>query len=216
MIIDQKTFILNVRCPLYLFIRQHMHECGPTTSVADRNSTRFRLVEPISCNDDFGTWSYDHWQGLFDFELKPHEDNVQFPERWCLADDVTIHLRMETCNSREKTSISSHADTPRTASLDLFVQDVCTCDNNGQSGSWLNVLNQEAIYTFEHLTNLNQSEWDSIRKLPVNAKRMLKAAVDRARTSIDSERRRQVIKDLNDGNKEDTESFITKSLFLFF
>jgi len=192
-----------------------MHERGTTTSVAHHNSTRFRLIEPISCNDDFGTWPYDHWHGLFDLELEPHGDKVQFPAQWRLAHDVTIHCRIETCNSTEKTLPPSHMDRPRTETLDVFVHDVCVRQKNGQSKSWLKALNQEDIFSFEHLTNLNQSEWDRIYKLPVNAKKILKAAVDRERTSTAGERRRQVIKDPDDENKEQTESLITTGLLIF-
>jgi hypothetical protein len=196
--IDDQSFVLDVHCPLYLFIREQMDERGPTTSTADRNSTRLRLVEPISSNDDFGLWSYDHWHGLFDLELKPHGDNVQFPERWCLAQDVKIHCHIKTCNSKEKTSLPSHMDRPRTATLDAFVHDVCKRENNGQSESWLRTLKQEDIFSFEDLNNLKKSEWDQMVKLSVNARRILKAAVDRERTSIAGERRRQVIDDPND------------------
>ncbi|CAF4640531.1 unnamed protein product [Rotaria sp. Silwood2] len=205
-IIDQQSFFLNTHCPLYLFIREQMHEYDTITSTADRNATRFRLIEPITSNDEFGPWSYDHWHGLFDLELKPHGDNVEFPERWRLAQNVKIHCCIETCNSKERNSFPSHTDRPRTATLDVFVHDVCKRENNGQSESWLKGLRQEDIFSFEHLNNLNQFEWDRIHALSVNAKRILKVAVDRERTSIAGERRRRVIDEPNDENKEQTDT----------
>ena len=201
--------VLDIHCPLYLFIRQHLHECRPAMSMAHHNSTRFRLVEPISCTDDFGAWSYDHLHGLFDLELAPHGSNVQqFPDQWSLADDVKIYWRIENESSREKTSLSSYTDRSHRRTLEAFVHDICMRENNGKSGGWLEALRQEDILTFEHLTNLNQSEWDRIHRLPVNAKRILKSAVDQERTNIAGEYRRQIIKDLNDQNNEETESIM--------
>ncbi|CAF4435794.1 unnamed protein product [Rotaria sp. Silwood2] len=78
--------------------------------------------------------------------------------------------------------------------------------NNGQSESWLKGLRQEDIFSFEHLNNLNQFEWDRIHALSVNAKRILKVAVDRERTSFAGERRRRVIDEPNDENKEQTDT----------
>jgi hypothetical protein len=37
---------------------------------------------------------------------------------------------------------------------------------------------------------LKQTEWDNIKRLPMNAKRILKAAVDRERESAADDRRR--------------------------
>ncbi|CAF3923033.1 unnamed protein product [Rotaria sordida] len=209
MVNDRQPFVLTIHCPLYSFIQQQMRERGTITSIAHHNSTHFRLVEPIGLTDDFGPWQYDHWQGLFDLELRPHGDNTQFPERWCLADKVTIHCRIEINNSGEKTLLPSYMDRPRTGTLDAFIHDVCARENNGQNEAWLKALKQEDIFNFEHLTNLNQSEWNRIHKLSVNAKRILKAAVDRERTNTAGERRRQVINDSIDENNEQMEPLTT-------
>ena len=200
--IDHQSFMLDVHCPLYLFIREQIHERDPSTANADHNRTRFRLVEPIRSIDEFGPWSYDHWHGLFDLTMVPHGDNVQFPERWCLTQDVKIHCRIEICNPKDKNSLASHMDGPRTATLEVFVQDVSKQENNEQSESWLKTLKREDIFSFEHLNSLKQSEWDQMRILSVNAKRILKVAVDQKRTSITGEQRRRIIDEPSDENKE--------------
>ena len=202
--IDQQPFVLDTHCVLYLLIREQLHERDPTMSKADKNLTRFRLVEPIRNIDEFSPWFYDHWHGLFDVEMTPPAPNSQFPVRWCLADDVKIHCRIENCTSKGKNSLSSHMDTLRTATLDIFVHDVCQQENNNQCDSWLAKLRAEDIFTFEHLTSLTQSEWDRMSKVPVNTRRILKAAVDRTRTNMAGERRQRVIEEPNDKNKEET------------
>ncbi|CAF3930859.1 unnamed protein product [Rotaria sp. Silwood1] len=204
---DNAQFVLPVNCPLHLFIRQQMHDCGIITSTAHRNSTRLRLIEPVSLIDDFSTWQYDHWHGLFDLTLEPYErdHNIHFPARWHLADNVQIYCRIKNDDSSQPTS-SSPTDSPRTASLDVFIHDICDRENNGRANKWLRALDEEDIFTFEHLTNLRQSEWDNIHSLPLNAKKILKEAVDREREHAAGERRQRIINDPKDENNEQTES----------
>jgi hypothetical protein len=55
---------------------------------------------------------------------------------------------------------------------------------------WLKALYAEDIFSFPHLSNLKQNEWDNIRRLSMNAKRILKTAIDRERESVADDRRR--------------------------
>lgn len=61
------------------------------------------------------------------------------------------------------------------------MSDICNYENNCPADAWLKALRDECIFKYEHLDNLKQSEWDSIHKLPMNARKILKAAVDRER-----------------------------------
>jgi hypothetical protein len=204
---DNEQFVLPVNCPLDLFVRQQMHDRGIVTSTAYQNSTLLRLIEPVSLIDDFSTWKHDHWHGLFDLKLEPYErdNNIRFPVRWRLADNVQIYCRIKNDDSSLSTS-SSHSDTLRTGSRDVFIQDICDRENNGRAGEWLLALNKEDIMTFEHLSNLRQSEWDNIQFLPMNAKKILKAAVDQAREYATGGRSKRIISDPTDVHNVQTES----------
>ena len=204
---DNEEFILPVNCPLYLFVRQQIHDRGIVTSTAHRNLAHLCVIEPVSLMDDFSTWQYDHWHGLFDLTLEPYErnNNIRFPTRWRLADNVQIYCRIKNDHLFQSTS-SSHTDRPRTASLDVFIQDVCNRENNGRADEWLRALEKEDIFTFEHLTNLRQSEWDDIKSLPMNAKKLLKLTVDQEREYATGERRQRIINDPTDENSEQAES----------
>jgi hypothetical protein len=175
---------------------------GIIRSIGYRNSTRLRLIEPISSIDDFSSWQYDRWYGIFDFHLVPYGDRNEFPTRWSLADNAHIHCHLIIEGSQAKSSNSLLIDRPRTASLDVFVHDICMRENNGQGDAWLQALHAEDILTFEQLTNLCQSEWDNIRKLTMHAKKIIKAAVDRDRTNVASERRQSPITTVNTSNAE--------------
>ncbi|CAF4209270.1 unnamed protein product [Rotaria magnacalcarata] len=202
-IIDQKPFILDAQCPLYLFVREQMFKYPVVVSVSHSNSTRFRLVEPIRLNDDFDKWEYDHLRGLFDLELVPHDSNSKFPSRWHLADNVSIYCRITIINSNEQIGSSSRFDRLHADSLDAFVRNVCAQENNDRSGDWLKALKAADIFHFEHLASLDRTEWDRIPLLSVNAKRILRAEVDRQRTNIVGEQRRHVITNTIDENKEE-------------
>jgi hypothetical protein len=147
--------------------------------------------------DDFSTWQYDHWHGLFDLIIEPFDRKNPFPTRWRLSDDADIYFRINDNDSTVKTSFSSVHDKPRTTSLHAFVNDVCARENNGQSKIWLNKLQREDILTFEHLANLSQSEWDRIQGLSMHAKKTLKTAIDQERVNITNKpyRRKQIDSD---------------------
>lgn len=150
------------------------------------------MTKSLSSIDDFGTWQYDHWRGLFDLELRPHERNTHFPSRWSLTDDARIFCQLHKRDGTGSHISLANEDRPRTDSLEIFVHDVCVRENNGQERNWLVDLHKEAILTYEHLANLRQSEWDNIQKLSMNAKKILKGAIDCERESTDNTRRQPV------------------------
>ena len=155
------------------------------------------MTKTISSIDDFGIWEYDHWRGLFDLELRPHDRNTRFPPRWSLTDDARIFCQLHKRDGTGSGASLANEDRPRTDSLEVFVHDVCARENNGQGRNWLTDLHKEAILTYEHLANLRQSEWDNIQKLPMNAKKILKTAIDRERDSADSNRRQHLFHELD-------------------
>ena len=160
-------------------------------TIRQRQSDRLRLVEPLNITDEFGTWSYDHFRDLFEIELRSHLKR-SFPSHWILANDADIHCQfIFSGTSQASESITSSTnDRPRTSSLELFIEDVCAKENNRRAKQWIEALYAEDILSYSHLSNLKQTEWDTIKKLPMNAKRILKAAVDRERESASDDRRR--------------------------
>ena len=192
---DNRKFLLANDCLLYLFIRQQLRDRDTITSSSSQHSTRYRLIEPVSLTDDFGTWQFDRWRGLFDIELAPHGDTIRFPSRWKLADEPRIHCRLHDQDAATKASTSLLDGRPRITSLEVFVRDVCHHANSGQADVWLRDLHEEDVLTFEHLANLRHGEWENIRKLTVNARKTLRAAVDRERESSTGERRKRLSSD---------------------
>ncbi|CAF1102388.1 unnamed protein product, partial [Didymodactylos carnosus] len=184
----KNKFELDSNSIFALFIREQVHSLG---IIRQRQSTRLRLVEPVSITDEFGTWSYDHFRGLFEIELRTHSEKNS-PSCWTLDKDVRIYCKFMVVGDLQnnETRTSSILDRPRTNSLEQFVNDVCAKEDNAQTNVWLKALHEEDIFTFAHLSNLKQTEWDNIKKLTMNAKRILKAAVDRERESAADDRRR--------------------------
>lgn len=183
-----KQFLLDPGSLLALFILELVHSLGP---IQQQQSTRLRLVEPLTITDEFGTWPYDHFRHLFEMELRSHLEK-SFPPCWILDNNARIHCQFIPFGSRQnnETLTSLIPDRPRTSSLQQFVYDVCAKDGNTEVRKWCDILYREDIRTFTHLSNLKQTEWDKIKILSMNAKRILKAAVDRERESADDDRRR--------------------------
>ncbi|CAF1390520.1 unnamed protein product [Adineta steineri] len=181
-------FLLHSRSLLALFIHEQVRSLG---IIRRRQLKRLRLVEPLSIIDEFGAWSYDHLRDLFEIELRAHRDEF-FPSPWILAEDARIHCQFIFSGTQQanETSTSLILERPRTSSLEQFVRDVCSKEDNMQTDKWLAALHAEDILSFAHLSNLKQSEWDNIKRLSMNAKRILKAAVDRERESAADDRRR--------------------------
>lgn len=183
-----QSFPLHSGSLLALFIYEQIYLLG---NIREQQSTRLRLVEPITITDEFSTWSYDHFRDLFEIELRPHLEE-SFPSCWTLNNQTSIHCRFIRFGIRQndEPNTSSIPDRPRTSTLEQFVYDVCAKDGNDKAKKWYDTLCIEDIRTFTHLSNLKQTEWDNIKKLSMNAKRILKAAVDRERENVADDRRR--------------------------
>ena len=192
---DQKIFVLNSQCPLYLFIREQMPKRRIIASGAHSNATRLRLVEPIISDDGFDKWEYDHLHGLFDLDLVPHNNANSFPARWCLAENVSIYGRIEIINSNENTTSSSHYNRSCPDSLEDFIRHICAQKNNKRSEDWLGVLREADICNLEDLISLERMDWERIPQLTVNAKRILRAAADRHRSSVPVPQHQQITTD---------------------
>jgi hypothetical protein len=96
----------------------------------------------------------------------------------------------------------------------VFVHDVCANENNGKEKEWLDALHGEDIVTYEHLANLRQSEWDNIRKLPMNAKRILKTAIDRERENVASDPCERTTYDSDEKDADNNQMYNNKSKHL--
>ncbi|CAF3171708.1 unnamed protein product [Rotaria sp. Silwood2] len=174
---------LNHRCILHLFIRKQMAERG----VIDfgRERPKFRLVEPITLNDEFDTWYFDHFHSLFDlFLIRPN--NESFPILWELIEKSKITYQIisvySTNDSDQKT-----IQRPSTKSLEKFIEDICQIEDNGMASNWIELLRKEDITTYAHLTNLNLKEWDNIKKLSMNALKTIKTYVDREKQTAEDQ-----------------------------
>ncbi|CAF3867114.1 unnamed protein product [Rotaria sp. Silwood1] len=185
---DNKRFLLHPGSLLALFIHEQMSSLG---TIRQRSVERLRLVETLTITDELGTWSYDHFRGLFDIELRSHLQK-SFPSCWVLANDARIHCQFAFSGTRQASEIATSLffERPRTSSLEQFVEDVYAKEDNMKAKQWLEALHAEDILSFPHLSNLKQTEWDNIKKLSMNAKRILKTAVDRERESAADDRRR--------------------------
>ncbi|CAF3180976.1 unnamed protein product [Rotaria sp. Silwood2] len=194
---DNKRFLLHPGSLLALFIHEQMSLLG---TIRQRSAERLRFAEPLSITDEFGTWSYDHFRGLFEIELRSHLQK-SFPSCWVLANDARIHCQFVFSGTRQANEIASSFifERPRTGSLELFVEDVCAKEDNMKAKQWLEALCAEDIFSFPHLSNLKQTEWDNIKRLSMNAKRILKAAVDRERENAADDRRRSFEESSPDG-----------------
>ena len=170
-----------------MFIHEQVRSLEPIRS---RQSARLRLVESVTTTDEFSSWSYDHFRGIFEMELRPYSKTT-FPHVWRLANDACIYYQFIETGTRQAdgTPGSVVFDRPRTGSLEQFIQDICAKEEM-EAEKWIKALQEEDILSFIHLSNLKQTEWDNIRRLPMNAKRILKAAVDRERESAADDRRR--------------------------
>lgn len=183
-----RIFPLHIESLLALFVHERMRSLG---TIRRSQIARLRLVEPFQGTDEFGTWSYDHLQNLFEIELHSHVEK-NFPSCWKLARDARIHCQLVSDGTRnvDGTTTFQTIDRPRTDSLEQFVEDICAKEENGKAEDWLKALHTEDILTYSDLSNLKQTEWDKIRSLSMNAKRILKMAVDQERESVADDRRR--------------------------
>lgn len=178
---------LNRQCILDFFIRQQMRERG----IIDfgREKKQFRLIEPISLNDEFDTWEFDNFHGLFDLMMN-RKNGELFPARWKLTDDATITVQISGENTDAETDSENRKviQRPSTKSLETFIEGICEIEDNGMASEWIPCLRKEDITTYAHLTNLNLKEWERIRQLPMNALKTIKTYIDREKQTAEDEK----------------------------
>ncbi|CAF1473048.1 unnamed protein product [Adineta ricciae] len=168
-------------CPgtiLYEFIRFQLSSRGGVIDVG-RTLTRFPLVEPLLLVDQFDTWNFDYLRGLFELNLLP--PSGPFPKAWQIDDNTQFFYLLELPHGNNGTNCqrARNNDRPSTVSLQRFVEDVCDKENNGMGKKWLNALTQDDIFTYDHLVNLKFDEWNQLKTLSMNGRKILKSYVDR-------------------------------------
>ncbi|CAF1222287.1 unnamed protein product [Adineta steineri] len=182
---DGNTYLLPKGSLLDLFVRQVLDERGTVTFTRPRK--RFQLVEPVCLTDEYGSWTFDLFQRIFEVWMSPDNpnNNQVFPTRWRLAKDVVINYIIYRQNLNVSATVenddssnpssSVHNQRPKTMSLETFIRDICGIEDNGMGKNWFESLtDHEDITTYAHLSNLTEKEWDNIRKLPMNAKKRIK------------------------------------------
>jgi hypothetical protein len=165
---------------LDVFIRSQLLARGGTINVG-RPLTKLKLVEPITLVDEFDTWHFDQLRGLFELNLVP--EKKEFPLIWKLSYDAKIFFIFkipgDDNNDDANEQTNRHVDRPSTVSLERFVEDVCEKENNGMTEKWIDALRADDLLKFDHLANLKHEEWNDLKKLSVNGKKILKSYVDR-------------------------------------
>ena len=167
------------RCVLDIFIRHQFAERDVIE--LGRQMEKIRLVDSVHVEDGFSVWNYDHLRGILDLWLVPSQPAGKFPLKWKLAPDARLHYRLQTGAevAGESTELARDPDRPSTVSLERFVQDVCESQNNQSANKWIHALREDDIVTYSHLSSLHFTEWAEVRGLSVNARKILKSAVDR-------------------------------------
>jgi len=164
-----------------VFIRFQLFARGGTIDVG-RPLTKFPLAEPIVLVDEFDIWHFDHLHNLFELNLLSPNDT--FPRKWKLNSDTEIFylikLSADGINVDQEDELTGrNVDRPSTISLERFIGDVCEKENNGMTAKWLDALREDDIFTYDHLANLKYSEWNELKKLSMNGRKILKSYVDR-------------------------------------
>ncbi|CAF4654000.1 unnamed protein product [Rotaria sp. Silwood1] len=171
---------LNSGCTLDVFIRSQLLARGDSIDVG-RPLSKLPLIESITLVDEFDTWYFDQLRGLFELNLIP--DEKQFPRRWKLAADAQIFYTIELAGKQKRDDYENektirNIDRPSTVSLERFVEDVCEKENNGMAAKWLDALRADDIFTYDHLANLKYAEWNELKVLSINGKKILKSYID--------------------------------------
>ncbi|CAF1520049.1 unnamed protein product, partial [Didymodactylos carnosus] len=159
------------------FIRIQLDMRGGTID-AGRALTKLPLVDPIVLVDEFDTWYFDHLRGLFELNLVPEQQI--FPHKWKLAPNTKLFYLFElpddsTSTDQKVVQRAKNIDRPSTISLELFVEDVCEKENNGMAEDWIKALRADHIFSYDHLANLKYTEWDQLKQLPLNGRKILKS-----------------------------------------
>ncbi|CAF3715525.1 unnamed protein product [Rotaria sp. Silwood1] len=163
------------------FIRFQLLARGRRVDVG-RPLAKLPLAEPIVLVDEFDTWHFDYLRNLFELNLLPPEK--LFPKIWKLDENTELFYLLELPNNSNSTNQEDdqrtrNVDRPSTVSLQRFVEDVCEKENNGMTKKWLDALHEDDIFTYDHLVNLKYNEWNELRKLSMNGRKILKSYVDR-------------------------------------
>lgn len=121
-------------------------------------SARFRLFEPITIKDEFGPWSYDHFRGIFEIELRPYSKET-FPNAWRLANDARIYYQLIHSDTRQaqgrspsddrQKSTGNEDDENRLLMNDYILLMICLETSTKQSQSEL-LANLHLIKRFIH------------------------------------------------------------------
>ena len=181
---------------LDLLIRQQIKDRGRIISA--QKQTKHRLVEPISLTDEFESWTFDHFHGLFDFWLVCDANSqLSFPNSWTLNANTKIdYLISNGSISDTNDSLIKHIERPNTKSLESFIEDICKIENNGMYLTWYKALAiEENITTYAHLTNLNQKEWERIKHLSMNALKTIKFYIDQEKQLVEQRKTQETHQD---------------------
>ncbi|CAM4929864.1 unnamed protein product [Rotaria socialis] len=168
-------------CVLDVFIRTQLSTRGVVNT--GYSLTKLQLAEPLTLEDEFDTWYFDYMRGLFDIWLIPTNSQT-FPLKWSITEDAEIlftvgNKSISAIDDANNTSAIGNIDRPSTVSLEKFINDICEKENNGNTERWLEGLRNEDIRSYSHLANLKFTEWEQMKSLSTNARKILKSYVDR-------------------------------------
>lgn len=173
-------------CVLDVFIREQLLSKGIID--VGRPLRKVQLAEPITVDDEFDTWHFDHMRGVIQLWLV-NNTGPSFPNRWKLDSNANISYVIETGDidkntdndhdDNESSKNTINIDRPRTISLEHFVHDVCEKENNGKYEKWISALREDDVITYAHLAGLKHSEWDRLKLLSLNGQKTLRSYISR-------------------------------------
>ncbi|CAF1454924.1 unnamed protein product [Adineta steineri] len=159
------------------FIRSQLLSRGHVVDTG-RSLTKFCLVEPLVLSDEFDTWYFDYLRDLFELNLLSPEKS--FPKRWKIDENTKIFYLLELPKNNDNIDQGTrNVDRPSTVSLQRFIEDVCEKENNGMTKKWFEALHEDDIFTYDHLANLKFDEWNQLKKISMNGRKILKSYIDR-------------------------------------
>lgn len=193
-------------CVLDVFIRSQLSARGVIDS--GHALSKLQLAEALTIEDEFDTWYFDYMRSLFDIWLLP-SNAPTFPLKWSITEDAHINFRtgnksVSSINDMNQSNVTNNTDRPSTISLEKFIEDICEKENNGNKQKWLDGLRAEDIRSYAHLANLKFSEWEQMKTLSTNARKILKSYVDREKQlAAEVKKVNQSETDLDEGNEND-------------